>query len=139
MVSNEIAREWRRASPQNWRAAGKPQARRLRVVAEWRGYPEGPTETSGCFCAIGEILKAFLGKLNLSERLGENTILEAWKEMVGGFFASHSTPVRLKSGVLYVQVHQSSVRYELDRVWKPRILTRLQQRFGKMTVRELRF
>jgi hypothetical protein len=126
-------------SPQNLRAVGRLQARRSRAVAEWRGYSEGPTEGGRCLCTIGEILKAFLRELNLSERPSEDAVLEAWKEIVGGFFASHSTPICLKSGVLYVQVHQPSVRYELDRVWKSRLLTRLQGRFGKRIVREVRF
>jgi len=41
--------------------------------------------------------------------------------------------------VLTVQVLQPSVRYELDRTWKPQILSKLQARFGTRIVREVRF
>ena len=42
-------------------------------------------------------------------------------------------------GVLYVRVIQSSVHYELDRNWKPRIIEKLKARFGARRVRDIRF
>jgi hypothetical protein len=40
--------------------------------------------------------------------------------------------------VLFVNVLQPTLRYELDRVWKKDILAKLQARFGRM-VREVKF
>jgi predicted nucleic acid-binding Zn ribbon protein len=75
----------------------------------------------------------------LSERLSEQEIKEAWREIVGGFLAGHSAPVSMRDGILMVQVIQPAVRYELDRSWKRSILRKLQERFDPKTVREVRF
>jgi len=45
----------------------------------------------------------------------------------------------LVAGILHVRVIQSSVRYELDRAWKPEIIRKLRERFGEKTIRDLRF
>jgi len=47
--------------------------------------------------------------------------------------------VALKEGTLFVRVLQPTLHYELDRVWKPRLLQKLKQRFGTRTIREVRF
>jgi predicted nucleic acid-binding Zn ribbon protein len=75
----------------------------------------------------------------LGERLREEEVLGAWSDIVGDFIASHSKPFRLQAGVLQVQVLQSTMHYELDRVWKVKILEKLKQRFGPKAVREIRF
>jgi hypothetical protein len=41
--------------------------------------------------------------------------------------------------VLTIQVLQPSVRYELERNWKAEILQKLQTRFGKKVIREVKF
>jgi hypothetical protein len=41
--------------------------------------------------------------------------------------------------VLSIQVLQPSVRYELERNWKNEILAKLQARFGKKAIREIKF
>jgi predicted nucleic acid-binding Zn ribbon protein len=53
--------------------------------------------------------------------------------------AKHSTPHRLEKGVLTVRVLQPTVHYELDRVFKPKLLAKLKARFGTSTIRELKF
>jgi predicted nucleic acid-binding Zn ribbon protein len=78
-------------------------------------------------------------KLGLKERLQESEILAAWKTLVGEFIASHSCPVALRDGILYVHVLQPALHYELERVTKPEIVRKLKQRFGARTVRDLRF
>ena len=88
---------------------------------------------------MAELLQKVMPKLGLGERLGEQQVSAAWREVVGDFLATHSLPVGLSGGVLTVQVVQPSVRYELDRTWKRDILTKLQERFGKKVVREVRF
>ncbi len=66
-------------------------------------------------------------------------MLGAWKEIVGEFIAQHSSPAFLREGVLYVQVLQPTVHYELDRVWKPQIVKKLKARFGSKVIRDVRF
>jgi len=108
------------------------------ALAEWRGLEEPFQEAKRC-ATVGDILQKVMPKLGLGERLDEQQITAAWKEIVGDFLAAHSLPVGLSGGVLSVQVVQPSVRYELDRTWKQEILAKLQLRFGKKSVREIRF
>lgn len=109
---------------------------RRSVVEEWRGFPE--RREGRPLVAVAEAIQSLVGKLGLTERINEGDILAAWRDIVGDFLAQHSRPSRLVNGVLHVQVMQSSVRYELDRTWRPIILQKLQSRFGKNAVKEIR-
>jgi len=111
---------------------------RRKALAEWRGLAEPKPRPDRCL-SVSALLEKVLPKLGLGERLDEQQVAEAWLEIVGAFLAAHSLPVGLSGGVLTVQVLQPSVRYELDRTWKREIITKLQARFGKKIVREIRF
>jgi len=111
---------------------------RRRVLAEWRGLPGLPEKPDRCI-SVQDALKKLLPKLGLSARLNEQEVLSAWREVVGDFLADNSQPSSLKDGILIVQVLQPSVRYELDRTWKPEILRKLKDRFGARTVKDIRF
>ena len=111
---------------------------RRKAIAEWRGLDEPRQKADRC-ASVAELLQKVMPKLGLGERLGEQQVSAAWREVVGDFLALHSLPVGLSGGVLTVQVVQPSVRYELDRTWKRDILAKLQERFGKKVVREVRF
>jgi predicted nucleic acid-binding Zn ribbon protein len=116
----------------------RPEELRAAALREWRGLPSIPL-TRDTARPIGATLKKVLTGMGLADRLKEEEVLQAWREIVGAFIAGHSTPQRLKDGVLYVRVMQPTVHYELDRVWKPQILKRLKHRFGNATVREIKF
>lgn len=111
---------------------------RFKILAEWRGLPEIPFPKD---TAVGtsELIPKLMKKLGLSGRLHEEEIRNAWRSVVGDFIAQHSTPQKLAEGILYVRVLQSSVHYELDRVWRPQIVQKLKQRFGNNVVRDVRF
>lgn len=116
----------------------KPAQLRARALAEWRGLPveyvrEDRTAT------VGDAVRKVMQSLGLGDRLKSGEVLAAWKEIVGDFFARHSSPQQLKDGVLYVSVLQPTVHFELDRVWKRDILAKLKTRFGARTVREIKF
>lgn len=111
---------------------------RRRVLEEWRGLPDASEKSERCILAA-DALKKILPKLGLTERLNEQEVQAAWREIVGDFLAEHSVPVSMKDGVVMVQVLQPTVRYELDRTWKPEILRKLKARFGARTIREVRF
>ncbi|HEX8309833.1 MAG TPA: DUF721 domain-containing protein [Chthoniobacteraceae bacterium] len=111
---------------------------RARVIAEWRGLPQTPAVRHTAE-PISKALAQVMASLGLKDRLREDEVLKAWKEIVGEFIAGHSSPQRLKDGVLYVHVLQPTVHFELDRVWKPQILEKMKAQFGARTVREIRF
>jgi predicted nucleic acid-binding Zn ribbon protein len=112
---------------------------RALVLSEWRGLPATPRPSAESVRPIAGTLKTVLAALGLSERIKEEEVLHAWREIVGDFIAAQSSPFRLKDGVLIVRVLQPTVHYELDRIWKPQILARLRQRFGNSAVREIKF
>jgi len=116
--------------PAKWTAA-------RRLLKEWRGFdPEERPDRSGL---VSEFLGKLLPELGLDSRIKEADITAAWKGIVGDFIAQHSHPERLIGGILQVKVVQPSVRYELDRTWKPEILRKLRAQFGEKTIRDLKF
>lgn len=88
---------------------------------------------------VSALLPKAMQSLGLGERVLESEVLRAWREVVGDFIATHSSPSRLREGVLYVRVLQPTIHFELERVWKTDILHKLKGRFGPRVIRELRF
>ena len=106
-------------------------------MQEWRGLPsEVRTDRAR---PIGDGLGKLLPKLGIATRIKEADIRSAWLGIVGDFIAQHSQPERLVAGTLHIRVIQSSVRYELDRVWKPEIIRKLREQFGERTIRDIKF
>jgi len=110
---------------------------RRHIVEEWRGYREPHSERP--VVQVSDAIGKLVGKLGLNERICESEILATWQGIVGEFLARHSTPSRLVNGILHVQVLQPTVRYELETRWRTVVLEKLRERFGKSTVREIRF
>lgn len=111
---------------------------RATVVAEWRGLPERKSRPDK-WQATRDVLPALLQKLGLAERLRAEEITGAWKSMVGEFIASHSAPVALRDGTLYVRVLQPSLHYQFETISKAEILRKLKQRFGTRVIRDVKF
>jgi predicted nucleic acid-binding Zn ribbon protein len=116
----------------------KPAQLRARVLAEWRGLPADYVREDRT-ATVADAVRKVMQSLGLGDRLKSDEVLAAWREIVGDFFAKHSSPQQLKDGVLYVAVLQPTVHFELDRVWKRDIIAKLKQRFGARTVREIKF
>lgn len=115
----------------------RQQRLRHNLIADWRGVEDGPLMDSpavGLDSLIPEILRAW----KLDERLHEEELSSAWRETVGDFIAQHTAPDSLKRGVLTVRVLQPTIHHTLM-MEKGRLLKRMQERFGKETVREVRF
>jgi len=111
---------------------------RARVIAEWRGLSEtGYARDTAKL--LSEPLTRVMQSLGLGDRLREEEVKRAWKEIVGEFLAGHSTPSALQHGILIVRVLQPTLHYELDRVWKPQLVQKLKQRFGARIVRDIKF
>jgi predicted nucleic acid-binding Zn ribbon protein len=111
---------------------------RAAVVAEWRGLPERKPRPDR-WQAPADVLPKLMQRLGLRERLHEVEVIEAWSKIVGEFIATHSAPVALREGVLYVRVLQPALHYELEQISKAEILRKLKQRFGTKTIRDIRF
>lgn len=91
------------------------------------------------WAAPADVLPKLMQRLGLKERLHENEVMEAWNQIVGDFIATHSAPVTLREGILYVRVLQPALHYELEQISKIDILRKLKQRFGGKIIRDVRF
>jgi predicted nucleic acid-binding Zn ribbon protein len=111
---------------------------RAAVIAEWRGLPERKMRPDR-WQAPADLLPKLMQRLGLRERLHEKEVIDAWSKIVGEFIATHSAPVALREGILYVRVLQPALHYELEQVSKIDILRKLKQRFGGKTIRDVRF
>jgi hypothetical protein len=113
-------------------------ALRAAAVAEWRGLPEKLPEPER-WQPTAELLPKIMQRLGLKERLQESEIMDAWSHIVGEFISTHSTPVALHEGVLYVRVLQPALHYDLEQVSKIDIVRKLKRRFGGKIIRDVRF
>jgi predicted nucleic acid-binding Zn ribbon protein len=111
---------------------------RAAVIEDWRGLAEKKRRPDK-WETPGVLLPKLMQKLGLKERLRESEVIDAWSAIVGEFIATHSAPVALRDGVLYVRVLQPSLHYELERVAKTEVLRKLKQRFGGKTIRDVKF
>ncbi len=113
---------------------------KARVLEEWRGLPDRPLlKEKDSTPSVQALVQLTLRKLGLQDRIREEEISAAWRDIVGDFLAAHSTPAGLTSGVLMVRVLQPTIHFELERVWKKKVLEKLQVKFGKAAVRSIRF
>jgi predicted nucleic acid-binding Zn ribbon protein len=113
-------------------------ALRSAVIAEWRGLTEKKTRPDK-WQAPGDVLPKLMQQLGLRERLHEGEVIDAWKDIVGDFIASHSAPVSLKEGTLFVRVLQPALHYQFETISKAEILRKLKHRFGARVIRDVRF
>ena len=120
------------------RSSPRPSSLRKRAIAEWRGYGEPRPIIDGHFQAVSALIGKTMAALGLGDRMRETEVVQAWKEVVGPFFAAHSLPSGLRDGVLTVRVLQPTVHFEMDRS-KREIVEKLKARFGARVVREVRF
>ncbi len=109
-----------------------------RALTEWRGFAP-PVPLDARLQRVGSVLGMLLPRLGLAEAVDEAEVRRVWASLVGEFIAGHTEPARFTRGVLTVKVLQPTIRFELERNWKPRITARLQEHFGSAKVRGLRF
>lgn len=111
--------------------------RRSRALLEWRGLPEVPNPARNQQ-STASLIPKLLARLGLAGRLRDEDIAATWKTIAGEFAARFSHPQKLRHRTLVVVVSQPAVLWTLDRS-KSSLLARLQEKFGKDVVRDLRF
>ncbi|MFM8231992.1 MAG: DUF721 domain-containing protein [Chthoniobacterales bacterium] len=108
------------------------------VLAEWRRYRE-PRDIGARTTGVVDALRGLLPKIGLGNAVDEQAVRRSWTTIVGDFIASQSEPDKIRGGILYVRVHQSSVRFELERQWKAEIARKLAAEFGADKIRGVKF
>jgi predicted nucleic acid-binding Zn ribbon protein len=86
----------------------------------------------------GELLAGLLAQLGLADRLREQEALARWPELVGPEIASRSRALRIREGVLYVQVTSAAWSQEL-RFLKAQILAHYDEALSPGLVKDIRF
>lgn len=84
----------------------------------------------------GELVDKMLKGLGLDERLQQYRALIIWEEVVGPQIAARTRPVRIREGVLEVNVDQPTWMQQLQ-LMKPKILVQLNAELGKTPVKDL--
>ncbi len=116
----------------------RPKTTREIAIEEWRGYEE-PADTAEHLRSMDKVVQKALRSFGLQKRFNEEQVFEAWHAIVTrSGLASAARPVALENRVLFIQVLNSSVYYELERM-KGTILKKMQERFGPQHIREVRF
>ncbi|MCP3676914.1 MAG: DUF721 domain-containing protein [Deltaproteobacteria bacterium] len=87
---------------------------------------------------VGDILKSSFGRLGVSKRLNEYTIMKVWDDVVGEEIAQRARPLRLIKGKLYVNVSSSPWMSELVHL-KESMRGRINERLGHNTVEDIVF
>jgi len=84
----------------------------------------------------GELVDKLLQGLGLDERLQQYKALIIWEEVVGPQIAARTRPVRIREGVLEINVDQPTWMQQLQ-LMKPKILSQLNARLGKAGLKDL--
>lgn len=87
--------------------------------------------------SIGEVIKAFLKRNQLSERYQEKEIVGRWEEIMGAEVAQKTRTVRFKDGLLDLQLNSSTLRQEMM-YRQQETIDRLNQHLGKEVVKRIR-
>ena len=87
---------------------------------------------------VGGFIQRVLKEWKLDEKMLGDEIAAAWRMAVPEFIARHTAPDTIRRGILTVRVLHSTIHHTLV-MEKVRLLARLQERFGRDTVRDLRF
>jgi len=129
--------ECKSKAPFPMRYATRQQKLRHRLITEWRqvdGEPLLNLPTRTMDDLIPQILKTW----KLDDRLKAEEMAGAWQNIVGVFVAQHTAPDGIKRGVLTIRLSQPALHHTLM-MRKTDLLQKLQDHFGKTTIKDIRF
>ncbi len=114
---------------------------RERVLAAWRGVDLSALERAGKNNGrpLAKLLPDVMAGLGLDRRRGELEIVKVWNHLVDPRIVAHAQPAGLHKGTLFVNVDSSAWLDEIVRYRRKEILDRLQNSFGKETVKRISF
>lgn len=87
---------------------------------------------------IQKALMAFFKAAGMRERFEENMAIAFWDTSVGKEVAGHTTPTKVKDGIMFVKVDEDVWRHELAFL-KHEIIKKLNHKIGKRTIKEIKF
>ena len=84
----------------------------------------------------GDLVDKLLKGLGLDDRMQQYRALVIWEQVVGPQIAARTRPVRIREGILEVNVDQPAWMQQLQ-LMKPKILAMLNAELGKATIKDL--
>lgn len=84
----------------------------------------------------GDLVERLLKGFGLDERLQQYRALIIWEEVVGPQIAARTRPIRIREGILEINVDQPTWMQQLQ-LMKPKILAQLNAELGKATIKDL--
>jgi predicted nucleic acid-binding Zn ribbon protein len=87
---------------------------------------------------VSEIIPKVIKPMGLQKKSEQVEIMLEWGSIVGEKISAKTKPDGVKRGVLRVLVESSSWMNELQLI-KPELMTKIENRFGKNKIRDIRF
>ena len=85
---------------------------------------------------IGDLVKAFLKQYRLDERIEEVDINDNWEEIAGPVISRHTKSLRLKDGVLTLNLSSAALRHTLS-FSKSDFIKKLNESLGKELIQDV--
>lgn len=87
--------------------------------------------------SIGEAIQELIATYQLSAKLNEVKVVNAWKKVVGSVIDKHTTNIYVKNEVLHVYIDSAVIKQELS-YSKNKLVQQLNQEAGSEVLKELR-
>lgn len=86
--------------------------------------------------SIADAISDYIKEMNLSDKLGEASVLNSWEDIVGKAISSRTSRIYIKDHVLYVHLNSSVVRNELLML-RQALKEKINGRVGKEVIRDI--
>lgn len=87
---------------------------------------------------LGDLIYAMLREDGLETPLNEYRATEAWSKVMGKAIERYTGEVRVRAGVLYVQIRNAALRQELL-MQRSTIIPRINQEVGAQVIQQIVF
>ncbi len=88
--------------------------------------------------SLGEVIKAFLKKCHLEEKIKETRILSSWERVMGKNIARYTSRVELRKTTLIIHMSSSVLRNELSMA-KSKIIDMINEEAGEKVIDKIIF
>ncbi len=87
--------------------------------------------------SFGDVLRSALERRGIDRQIKEHEVIQRWSEIAGEMVARHSTPVRMRNGILWLSVQDATWRMELHSM-RGELARKINAAAGDELVREIR-
>jgi predicted nucleic acid-binding Zn ribbon protein len=87
---------------------------------------------------LKQLIDDLLIRYGLEEKLNEHRLIEVWETLLGKMISRHTTEIRLKRGVLFLQFDSATIRQELS-YSNDQLILELNEAMGKEVIKKIVF